>query len=161
MSGRDGCKEILQKVLGWSKADQAEALIIAQDITLIRFCNSAINQNVSEKRGTLFIRIVVGRQIDPFSTHRFDDQGILRGLARARLQPPTMFLRFLLRPEPLNRYNRSHPYDGGTARYSPSQRAEDPKGLSPLSGDRMYPFLEAAGEACTTRGSTPSQSLRY
>jgi hypothetical protein len=160
MSGRDGCKEILQKVLGWAKADKTEALIIAQDISLTRFCNSAINQNVSEKRGTLFIRIVVGRRIDPFSTHRFDDQAIQRGFERARLQPPTAFLRFLPRPEPLERYNRSRPYDGATARYSPSQRAEDPKGLSPISGDRINPFLEAVGEACTTRGSNPSQSLR-
>ena len=160
MSGRDGCKEPLQKVLGRSKAGQTEALIIAQDISLTRFCNSAINQNVSEKRGTLFIRIFLGRRIDPFSTHRYDDQAIQRGLERPRLQPPTMSLRFLPRPEPLNRYNRSRPYYDTTARYSPSQRAEDPKGLLPISGDRTYPSLEAAGEAYTTRGSNPSQSLR-
>ena len=146
--------------MGRSKAGQTEALINAQDISLTRFCNSAINQNVSEKWGTLFIRAVFERWIYPFSTHRYDDQAIQRGLERPRLQPPTISLRFLPRPEPLKRYNQSRPYYDTTSRYSPSQMAEDPKGLLPISGERTYPSLEAAGEACTTRGSNPSQSLR-
>lgn len=147
MSGRDGCKEPLQKFLGRSKAGQTDALIIAQNISLTQFCNSAVNQNVSEKRGTLFIRVVLGRRVAPFSTYRFDDQAIQRGLERPRLQPPTMSLRFLPRPEALNRYNRSRPYYDTTTRYSPSQRVEDPKGLLSISGDRTYPSLEAVGEA--------------
>lgn len=151
MFGRDGCKEILQKVLGWSRADHIEALIIAQEISLTRFCNSVINQNVSEKRGTLFIRVLMGRSIGSASTHRFNDQAIQRGLKRAtertQFQPPTESLRLLPRPKPLQPITSSY---NKTARYSPSQRAEDPKGLSPISRDRTLPFIEGARGVCTT-----------
>ena len=149
--------------MGWSRADQTEALIIAQDISLVRFCKSAINQNVSEKRGTLFIRVVMGRRIGSASTHRFDDQAIQRGLERAteraQFQPPTESLKLLPWPKSLQPITSI--YDK-IARYSPPQRAEDPKGLWAISGDRTYPAVEGAHGKCTTRSSNLSQLLhRY
>lgn len=127
MLGRDGCKEILKKVLGWSRADQAEALIIAQDISLTRFCNSAINQNVSENRVTLFILVVIGRWIGSASTHIFDDQAIQRGLERAQLHPSMEDLRFLPRSKPLQPitsfYNK---YDSQIFSFPKSRESKGP-----------------------------------
>ncbi len=147
MLGRNRCKEILQKVLGLSRADQTEALIIIQDISLTRFWNSTINQNVSEKRGTLFIRVVMGRHVGSASTHRFDDKAIQRGLEkateRARLQPPNGSLQSLPRSKPIQLIRSFH---DKTARYSSSQRAEDIQRLIQMASEED---LLAHGAHCT------------
>lgn len=143
--GYQGCKEIHQKVLEWSMFAQTEALIIAQDIFLTRFYNSTINQNVSENWGILFTRQVMLRWIAPALTHRFDNQAIQRGLERltqrAQLRLPFRFLRF--RPHLKSLQPITFIYNK-TARYSPSQRTEDPKGLSQILGERTFPFIGGA-----------------
>lgn len=133
--------------MGGSRADQTEALIIAQDISLTRFSNSAINQNVSEKRETLFIRVVIGRCIGSASTDRFDDQTIQRGLERAteraQLQTPSESPRFLPRPKPFQPITS---FSDKTARYSPSQRVEDIQRLIQMASEEG---LLAHGAHCT------------
>ena len=49
MLGERRIREITQKVLSYSKADQTEVVILASDSALTRFANSYIHQNVAER----------------------------------------------------------------------------------------------------------------
>lgn len=59
-------------------ADQAEALVMAEDSALTRFSNSQIHQNVAETNATVSLRFVVGRRIAVASSSRTDDASLRR-----------------------------------------------------------------------------------
>ena len=48
MLGQEKIRELTNQILGMSKANQTEVLIVAKDAALTRFANSAIHQNVTE-----------------------------------------------------------------------------------------------------------------
>ncbi len=90
MIGKRKSRQITDKVLSLSAADQTEVVILAQDQRLTRFANSTIHQNVAERDAEVRVRAVVGKRIGVASTNDLSDAGLARvvdtALALARLQ---------------------------------------------------------------------------
>ncbi len=63
-------------------ATEVEALVSADDLSLTRFANSEIHQNVAESNTQLNLRVVIGRRVGVASSNHLDDEG-LRRLAEA------------------------------------------------------------------------------
>lgn len=84
MIGRNGCREILDKVLGASRAEQTEGLLIAQDVQLTRFANNSIHQNVAEINATLTVRAVEDQRRGSATTNDLSDAAIRRAVDEAR-----------------------------------------------------------------------------
>jgi PmbA protein len=75
--------DIGERVIGFAAgegAEQAEALVMAEDSALTRFANNEIHQNVAETNAVVNLRFVIGKRIAVASTGRLDD-GSLRRLA--------------------------------------------------------------------------------
>lgn len=124
MIGEEQAKAILERALGYARADQTEALLLAGENNLTRFANSAIHQNVAERNATLHVRVVVGKRIGQASTNDLSDAAIQRvvGTAReiARLQTENPDFVSLPGPAP----TRATPtYIGRTANWRPEDRA--------------------------------------
>jgi PmbA protein len=61
-----------------SGADEAEALVSADEARLTRFANSEIHQNVAETNESLNLRFAIGRRVGLASSNRLDDEGLKR-----------------------------------------------------------------------------------
>jgi PmbA protein len=61
-----------------SGADEAEALVSADEARLTRFANSEIHQNVAETNESLNLRVAIGRLVGVASSNRLDDEGLKR-----------------------------------------------------------------------------------
>ena len=89
--GLTGVKQILDRALALSKADETHVTLEATDSALTRFARNAIHQNVSEVEATLQVRAVFGRRVGSASTNDLSPDGIARTVERAgliaRLQP--------------------------------------------------------------------------
>ena len=87
----DEARGVLQECLGMAEADQAEAILEAQESSLTRFANNEIHQNVTARDHALTLRVIVGRRAGLASTHRLDSSALSqladRALAIARLSP--------------------------------------------------------------------------
>jgi len=83
MLGKAKVSELLKKVLKASKADETEAILMAEDSYLTRFANSYIHQNVSEHNQNLLVRAVVGKKIGCASTNRIDEASVKEAVKRA------------------------------------------------------------------------------
>jgi len=59
-------------------ADQAEALVMAEDAALTRFANNEIHQNVAESNARVNLRFVVGKRVGVASTGRLDETSLRR-----------------------------------------------------------------------------------
>jgi predicted Zn-dependent protease len=59
-------------------ASEVEALVSADDLSLTRFANSEIHQNVAESNTQLNLRVVVGRRVGVASSNHLDDEGLRR-----------------------------------------------------------------------------------
>ena len=75
MTGPERAKELMQKALRASKAEQTEVLLVAQDQELTRFANNLIHQNVAETDVTLTIRAVMGKRQGVATTNNLSDEG--------------------------------------------------------------------------------------
>ena len=76
MIGQEKALEWLELGLQDSQADQTELVLIANQIQLTRFANSAIHQNLSEANCHLLARAVIGKKVGCAATNRFSRQGI-------------------------------------------------------------------------------------
>lgn len=83
MIGKSKVADILKKALKASKADETEAILMAEDSYLTRFANSYIHQNVSEHNQNLMVRAILGKKIGCASTNRVDEEGIKEVVKRA------------------------------------------------------------------------------
>ncbi len=73
--------EVGERVLGFAAAEgaeQAEALVMAEDSALTRFANNEIHQNVAETNAIVNLRFVIGRRIAVASTAQLDDESLRR-----------------------------------------------------------------------------------
>lgn len=70
------------EIASGSGADQAEAVVLAEDNAITRFANNRINQNVAEENVQVSIRSVVGKRVGVSSTNRLDPES-LRAAAEA------------------------------------------------------------------------------
>lgn len=110
MLGQERIKQITERILARSTADQTEVAIQAFDSALTRFANSTIHQNVAETDASVNIRVILrdpsntGARIGVASTNNLDEEALLRtleaALSIARLQPPNPDFRSLPEPQP-------------------------------------------------------------
>ncbi len=122
---RQRAKEIFDKVLKYSTADETEAFITSTTYALTRFANNTIHQNVAEEETALSVRAVADHRTARASTNKLDEISIRQAcegaLALARLQPPNPDLLPLPSPQTYRSVDRFYKE---TANLSPSARAE-------------------------------------
>lgn len=140
-------RELLQKVLGYSQAEQTEVLFLGVESALTRFANNFIHQNVAENNAELRVRAVVGKRIGVASTNQLDDESLRRvserALEIAHLQPENPEFHSLPSPMPLS---LAPAYSEQTASFTPERRARSVGTIIQLAKERS---LEAAGAFST------------
>lgn len=124
MIGEDGAKAVLERSIGYSTADQTEAVLVTHESDLTRFANSAINQNVAEWDATLHIRAVIAKRVGEATTNDLSDVAIKHAVKTAieiaKLQadnPDFVSLPVATHPRP------SAAFIPRTANCSPEERA--------------------------------------
>lgn len=126
MLGKDRSLEILKKALQATSADQAEVRLVGQDLSLTRFANSTIHQNLARNNAVLQVKVVFGKKIGTASTNNLDDNSIRRVVETAeylaKLQQDNE--EFVSLPEPRELPETQNFYDA-TANYTPNRRAQD------------------------------------
>jgi PmbA protein len=89
---RQRAKEIFDRVLKYSTADETEAFITSTTYALTRFANNTIHQNVAEEETSVSVRAVADHRTARASTNKLDENSIRQvcesALTLARLQPP-------------------------------------------------------------------------
>jgi predicted Zn-dependent protease len=83
MSDRFHAHDIVERALGFVEGDEADAVFNGSDRNLTRFASSTIHQNLSERGGSLTIRVVAGGRIGVASTSATDDGALRRTAALA------------------------------------------------------------------------------
>lgn len=125
MLGEKRMREIAERVLSLSAAEQTEVLIMSQDSGLTRFANSYIHQNVAERNVGLRVRAVVGKKIGVASSNDLSQEAlervVERALAIAKLQPENPDFISLPGPAPIADIET---FDKATAAFSPQDRAK-------------------------------------
>src|SRR6266480_3619098 len=138
---------LLQKVLGYSHAEQTEVVYLATESALTRFANNFIHQNVAEKNHELRVRAIVGKRTGVATTNRLDDQSLQRvaeqALEIARLSPENPEFHSLPGPQPIV---PAPGFSERTALYSPEARARSVGTIIQLAKERG---LESAGAFST------------
>jgi len=146
-SDEAGVRTLLQKVLGYSQAEQTEVLYLGTESALTRFANNYIHQNVSESNAELHVRAVVGKKIGVASTNRLDDESLRRvtehALEIARIQPENPEFHSLPQPQPIV---PAAGYNELTAQFTPEERAQRVGIIVKLAKEQG---LEAAGAFST------------
>jgi predicted Zn-dependent protease len=130
MLGQERIKQIAERILARSTADQTEVLVTASDSALTRFANSTIHQNVAETDAEVKVRVVlrepsgVGAKIGVASTNNLEEAALLRtleaALSIARLQPLNPDWRSLPPPQPITEVAS---FSEATAGCTPEERA--------------------------------------
>ena len=83
MMGREAALALLEKALGYSKAEDTDIYLNAQDLGLSRFAGGAIHQNVAHSNITLNIRAVTGKRLGRATTNDLSDAGVQKAVALA------------------------------------------------------------------------------
>lgn len=107
--GREGCLNLLKRLIQESTADQTEAVLLTEDSSLTRFARSSIHQHVAEKNLTLTLRVVKGKRIAVLSTNRVDRLSLKEILGKAialtEVQKPNEEFVSLPPPKPIPTIN--------------------------------------------------------
>src|SRR5689334_4731366 len=85
MLGEQRIREITERVLGLSDADQTEVIFFGQTSALTRFANNYIHQNVAEDNTGLTVRMVMGKKIGVANTNDLSDEGLRKVVENAAL----------------------------------------------------------------------------
>ena len=124
MLGQRKAREIGERVLALSTADQTEAVIIVEDNALTRFANSTIHQNVAEYQTKVQVRTVIGKRVGRASTYDLSDAALENAVEAAvtatQLQPEDPDFVSLPEPAPIQEIAA---FDQETATFSPEARA--------------------------------------
>ncbi len=124
MLGRKKMREIAERVLSLSTAEQTEVIIMSEDSGLTRFANSYIHQNVAERDVGLRVRTVVGKKIGVASINDLSQEALERVVERAvtiaSLQPENPDFTSLPGPAPIAEIEA---FDEATAAFGPEARA--------------------------------------
>ena len=81
--GREAALALLDKALGYSKAQETDIYLSAQDLGLSRFAGGAIHQNVAHSNITLNIRSVSGKRLGRATTNDLSDSGVRKAVDSA------------------------------------------------------------------------------
>lgn len=138
-----GIKDLCEKILRYSKADQTEVLFNGTHNALTRFAVNHIHQNVAEENAEVSIRCVVGKRVGVVGTNALDDASLQATVERAtefaRVQPENPEWHSLPSPEPIT---KTRSFSDTTAEYTPEARAAAIAPLIRLAKERGF---EAAG----------------
>ncbi len=83
MLGEARVKEIAERVMALSTADQTEVVILREENRLTRFANSYIHQNVAEKNAQIRVRAVAGKKIGVATTNDLSDEALTQAVESA------------------------------------------------------------------------------
>ena len=124
MLGEQALKDLCDKTLSMSKAEQTELLIFAPNSALTRFANNYIHQNVEQQDVDIRVRAVIGKKIGVASSNDLSDDGLRavveRALMLARHQRENPDFQSLPAPKPVARIEA---FVERTARTGPEERA--------------------------------------
>ena len=92
MLSQNEIKNILDKVMDISTADETEAYVGSHRNALTRLAENRIHQNVSEDDAHLSVTAILGKRMGDASTNKLDDESIKKTVANAieiaKLAPP-------------------------------------------------------------------------
>lgn len=83
MLGAEYIEDLINRALQFSKSDETQITLLAQDQALTRFANNIIHQNVSESNGTVTITAVLGKRTGTATTNDLSDEGLSKTADRA------------------------------------------------------------------------------
>ena len=130
MMGQKAALRLLDKALGYSKAQETDVYLSAQELGLSRFASGAIHQNVAHGNVMLNIRSVAGKRLGRATTNDLSGAGIQRAIEAAHqnalLMPEDPEFDGL--PEP-SRADSVASWDEATAQCNPETRAKIVQGV--------------------------------
>ena len=134
---------LARRAVALTAADEAEAVVSADDSALTRFAGNRIHQNVAESDTVVSVRAVVGTRQGVASTNRLDESGLAAccnaAVAAARVAPEDPGFPGLPAPAPVEVRNR---VSAATRAYGPEERARAAAAIIAQSAERG---LVAAG----------------
>ncbi|MFQ5904938.1 MAG: TldD/PmbA family protein [bacterium] len=83
MLGREKARELIERAISMSEAEQTEVEVMAEESHLTRFANSCIHQNVSGTDVTISVRAVIGKKIGRATTNKMEEASIRETLKKA------------------------------------------------------------------------------
>jgi PmbA protein len=126
MLGPERMRQITQRVLAHSTADQTEVVVLSEDTNLTRFANSRIHQNVAERNVQVRVRAVSGKRVGVASINDLSNAALQQvtenALEIALLQPENPDFQSLPAPKPLP---EADSFVQATAGCTPQQRAQE------------------------------------
>lgn len=147
MLGKEKLREIADRALALSNADQTEVLIFSGDEHLTRFAVNAIHQNVSETDVSVRVRAVFGKKVGVASGNDLSEAALKKTVEAAetvaRFQQENPEFDSLPGPKP---YQEVDAYVEATAAYTPQERA---KGVAAICNLARENDLKAAGAFST------------
>lgn len=130
MMGREAAMALLEKALGYSKAQETDIYLSAQDLGLSRFAGGAIHQNVAHSNSTLNIRSVTGKRLGRATTNDLSEAGVRKAVEAAHqnalLMPEDPAFEGLPQPSEAAKIDS---FDEATAFCSPETRAKIVRGV--------------------------------
>jgi predicted Zn-dependent protease len=151
MLGETRIREITDKVLKLSGADQSEVMFFGENSALTRFANNYIHQNVAEINTQVNIRLVMGKKIGVASTNDLSDEGLKKAVEHAatitRFQLENSDFKSLPTPEEAGQATHGKGYMQTTAQATPEMRAEGAGAVCRLASESG---LTAAGAFSTS-----------
>ncbi|MCP4633036.1 MAG: TldD/PmbA family protein [candidate division Zixibacteria bacterium] len=148
MIGKDKVLTVLKGVLDRSPAEQTEAVFIGTSSGLTRYANSYIHQNVYESSTKIYFRTAVGQKLGVASTSSLEKEDLNRTLLSAY----NIALNQLDNPDfdkfpGKTKYQKLKTHYPGTAKFTPTQRADKVKILFKLAAKKK---LSVAGSFATS-----------
>jgi predicted Zn-dependent protease len=121
---QDEAKQIIDKALGCSAAENAEAVVYGGIEESTRFANNVITQNISKSSARLAVRSAYGNKVGMASTNDFSADGIGGVVKRSEevakaSAPDTEYMP----PLPPQKYDAVDGYDQAAAAATPDDRA--------------------------------------
>ncbi len=144
MIGKSDALDIMRQVLSSSKAEQTEVVLEGDRLSLTRFAESKIHQNIDSEETRLYIRTIRDKKISVIATGDISEEGIKKALEAGE----EMF-HFMVPDENFVSLPASDPIplpenliSEGTAAFGPKKRAEAVRKVCKIaSGEK----LEASG----------------
>ena len=78
MIGERQCRKILETAIQISGVDECEGFLSTNELSLTRFANNTIHQNVSHADSQLYMRCVIGKRQGRSTTNDLSKYGIVK-----------------------------------------------------------------------------------
>ena len=83
MFGESGAKEILDKAIGLSKADQCVARLSGAETGNLRYAANTASTSGSVRDAELAVEVAFGKRVGTVTTNRFDEASLAAAVRRA------------------------------------------------------------------------------